>query len=100
VALLPIGWNISRDTWRVAIAWLVFCGVMAHTKQIWISSHWKHHKRPDEGRYTFTGIGEALIELVQGTFFEEEEDTEDSNKMKKNPSAEEQNILTESDSNI
>jgi hypothetical protein len=72
---------------------------MAHTKQIWISSHWKHHKRPDEGRYTFTGIGEALIELVQGTFFEEEEDPEDSKK-KNNQSSEEQNILTESDSNI
>jgi len=70
IALLPIGWDISLDTWRVAIAWLVFCGVSAHTRQIWLSSHWKHHKRPSEGRYSFTGIGEAIFELVSRTFFE------------------------------
>jgi hypothetical protein len=99
VALLPIRWEISRDTWRVAIAWLVFCGVMAHTKQIWISSHWKHHMRPDEGRYTFTGIGEAVIELIQGTFFEYESLTDSSEPIKTEPSSEEQIILRETESN-
>ena len=59
------GLRFSKLAWSISMFCLVFCGIMAHAQYGWIDMHVKHHKRPHEGRYSFTGFPEHVLSLLK-----------------------------------
>ena len=57
--------RISNLTYGITLSWLVFIGMRAHTRNSFGGRyHCKHHDDPSNGPYSFSGIREAIIELI------------------------------------
>lgn len=56
---------VSHLTYGIILSWLVFIGMRAHTRYSFGGkNHCKHHDNPSKGPYSFSGIPEALFEVV------------------------------------
>lgn len=59
------GLHFTQYTWYLATFLIIFSGFMGHSHRGWVDTHLKHHKRPHEGRYSFTGIPEHILSRLK-----------------------------------
>ena len=59
------GLHFTRQTWGLTMFLIIFTGLMGHTERGWINVHRNHHRKPHEGRYSFTGIPEHVLSLLK-----------------------------------
>ena len=56
---------VSHLTYGIALSWLVFIGMRAHTRYSFGGrNHCKHHDDPSKGPYSFSGIPEGIYNKI------------------------------------
>ena len=62
--------KISYLTYAITLSWLVFIGMRAHTRYSFGGAyHCMHHDDPSKGPYSFSGIPEHLLIVLNRIFF-------------------------------
>jgi len=59
------GLHFTLQTWYLAVFVILLYGFMGHTERGWIDIHRKHHRKPHEGRYSFTGMPEHILSALK-----------------------------------
>ena len=59
------GLHFTQQTWDLALFIILLYGFMGHTERGWIDIHKKHHRRPFEGRFSFTGMPEHILSALK-----------------------------------